>query len=61
MCHVLCERFCCSCIYTKIEKNTSQLFKEFYFTDLPVSAMMCRLDFPCFVGVHLRAFSTLPG
>ena len=41
----------------------SQLFKEtpwivqFYFTDLPLSAMICRPDFPCFVSIHLHAFS----
>ena len=23
--------------------------------------MICRLDFPCFVGVNFRAFNTLPG
>ena len=28
MCQVLREQFCCSWIYTKIERNRSQLFKE---------------------------------
>ena len=23
--------------------------------------MICRLDFPCFVGVNFRAFNTWPG
>ena len=28
MCHVLWEQFCCSCMYTKIARNESQLVKE---------------------------------
>ena len=28
ICHVLREQFCCSCIYTKTERNRSQSFKE---------------------------------
>ena len=28
MCHVLWAQFCCSCIYTKTERNRSLLFKE---------------------------------
>ena len=35
--------------------------KNFYVTDLPVSAIICRLDFLCFVGIHLSTFSTLAG
>ena len=34
---------------------------NFYTTDLPVSALICRLDFLCFVGILLCAFSTLSG
>ena len=50
LCHVLWEHFCCSCICNKTETNRSKLFKETtYVTDLPVSTVICRLDFPCLV------------
>ena len=67
MCHVLWEKFCCSCMYTKIARNKSQLVKEttwvviFYVADWPVSTMLGRLDFQCFVGIYLCAFNTFPG
>ena len=67
MCHVFREQFYCSWIHTKTERNRSQPFKEttyvlnFYVNYLPISAMTCRLDFPCFVGVNFRAFNILPG
>ena len=28
ICHLLGEKLCCSCIYTKTERNRSQPFKE---------------------------------
>ena len=69
MCQVLWEQFCCSYIYTKAARKRSQLSKETtwvvkllrYSADLPVSAVICRLDFSCFVGIHIHAFSTLSG
>ena len=62
MCHISWEQFCCSCMYTKtVRADHSYLKKLLWVTDLPVSAMICRLDFPCFVGIYLCAFSTFPG
>ena len=31
------------------------------YTDLSVSAVICRLDFPCFVGIHICTFNMLSG
>ena len=33
----------------------------FYVADLPVSAIIWRLDFQCFVGIYVRVFNTFPG
>ena len=40
---------------------TNYLSSKTYVTDLPVSAMVCRLDFLCFVSVPYCAFSKLTG
>ena len=54
----------CSRMYIKTGRKRSQELLEkykFHVTDLPVKAMIYRLDFPCFVGVLLPTFSTLLG
>ena len=38
------NKFVIPAYYTKIERNKSQLFKEFYVTDLPVSVVIYRLQ-----------------
>ena len=45
--------------HSYLKKILKQL--KFYVTDLPLSTLIRRLDFLCFVGVPLLAFSTLPG
>ena len=33
----------------------------FYVADLPVSAIIWRLDSQCFVGIYVHVFNTFPG
>ena len=55
------------CMHIKTARNKAQLFKKttwvvkLLIADLPVSAMIWKLGFQCFVGIYLRAFNVFSG